>query len=144
MNDLAATRYQDLLSLRELVSRYGDIIDDRQWAQLREVFTPDATLDLTDLGVGEINGIENIIEYMDGPAIHPVAHLMSNIHVPQLHERAGELRCRLLAVQDDGSVFVGRYRDQVVLTEDGWRISRRTFSYTRRAQKGRADSGGRE
>ena len=40
----------DRIELHELPGRYGDAIDDRDWARLGTIFTEDAVFDLTDLG----------------------------------------------------------------------------------------------
>jgi hypothetical protein len=59
------------------------------------------------------------------PALPPVIELTSDV---------GRFRSRLLAVQDDRSVVASQYRDELVRTADGWRISRRVVTYTRRGR----------
>ena len=42
----------DRVEIHELLGRYGDAIDDRDWAKLDTVFTQDAVFDLTGVGSG--------------------------------------------------------------------------------------------
>jgi SnoaL-like domain len=120
--------------LAELAARYGDIIDSRDWESLRQIFTSAVAFDVSDIGDGVIVGLDQLMRYMAGPVQHPLAHLITNVYVPQLGIDSAVMSSRLLAVQHDGTVAVGAYRDEVMLTAGGWRISNRVFSYTRRAR----------
>jgi hypothetical protein len=126
----------DRLALHELMGRYGDIVDARAWDRLGEIFTPDVTYDVTSIGAGVIEGLEALVAFMDRHAVHPEAHLMANVHVDELTARTGVLRARILALQPDGTVRTGAYRNDVVKTGDGWRIRRLVFTYQRRRRTG--------
>ena len=135
--DIADRPPADVVALRELVSRYGDVLDARAWEELSTIFTADVVFDVTDIGLPTVRGLDALIEYWDGPrAFHPAAHLITNVYVEALDVDAGVVRSRLLAVQGDGKVATGCYRDEVVRTPAGWRIARRTFRYTRRERPG--------
>ena len=129
---------EDRLELHELPGRYGNIIDDRDWPRLGEIFTDDAEFRV--IGLVEMIGLEGIKRYMDSDAApHPNAHLMTNIFVDvqdgvvKLHTRA------ILPVSaGDGErgdrVIHGSYYDEVVKTTQGWRVKNRVFSQTRLEQ----------
>jgi len=123
------------MELHELPGRYGDAIDDRNWEALRPIFTPDAVFKVPSLGV-EMNGLDEIIRYMAEDAPHPAAHLMMNIHVDETPQGV-RLYTRVALPVADGSetrlhrVAIGSYYDEVVKTDQGWRIYNRLFSSTR-------------
>ena len=50
----------DRVEIHELPGRYGDAIDDRDWAKLDTVFTQDAVFDLTGVGSRVCNGLDDI------------------------------------------------------------------------------------
>jgi hypothetical protein len=126
----------DRLELIELAFRYGTVVDDRDWPALRHIFTKDVEFDMTDFAGGVTSGVDALIALMASPeARHPVAHLITNIVVDSLAPTQGTMRSRLIAVQTDGSVYVGGYRDEVTKTHAGWRIERRVCSYIRRAER---------
>jgi 3-phenylpropionate/cinnamic acid dioxygenase small subunit len=123
----------DRLDLIELAFRYGTVVDDRDWPALACIFTDDVEFDITDFAGTVISGLDALIALMDSPtARHPVAHLITNVFVESLAPMRGTMRSRLLAVQTDGSVYVGSYRDEVIKGHAGWRIQRRVCSYVRR------------
>lgn len=121
----------DRLELHELPGRYGDAIDDRNWPGLDRIFTPDATFDLTDLGLRRLDGLDAIKAFMDTEAQHPRTHMMTNIYVD---ETAGGVKMyfRIVALLGAGKVGTGSYYDDVVKTSDGWRVKDRVVTLRRR------------
>lgn len=125
---------EDRLALHELTGRYGDAIDDRNWDALDDVFTSAAIYEV--VGLVTMNGLADIKRYMEQEGRHPLAHLITNVHIM---ETAGgvELRSRgIFPIAGKKSapghrVFYGSYYDQVVKTEQGWRVSHRVFSTLR-------------
>ena len=57
----------DRLALHELPGRYGDLIDDRDWDGLSQIFVDEATFEIPDQ---VLDGLEAIREFMRG-AKHP-------------------------------------------------------------------------
>ena len=125
---------EDRLDLHELAARYGDIIDDRDWQALDRIFTEDAIFEVIDLV--RMEGLAEIKRYMHEEGRHPLAHLITNIHVAQDADGV-RLRCRgVFPISAPGGgpghrVFHGSYYDRVVKTSAGWRIKERTFSAAR-------------
>ena len=115
----------DRLELQELPGRYGDLIDDRDWDGLSQVFVDEATFEIPD---EVLDGLEAIREFMRG-AKHPRTHLMTNVAVDETDEGV-ILRSRLIGMRRDGRFISGRYRDVVVKTDDGWRIVTRVYTPT--------------
>ena len=128
----------DRLEIFELPARYADALDLLEPERLRAVFTDDAIWEMVDRI--RLIGISEIIEFMRRPDVHPGAHLMTNVYVGsvdndgagapivQLHSR------RVFPVgpsdpKNPTAVFYGRYDDQVIRTEAGWRIRHRRYRH---------------
>jgi 3-phenylpropionate/cinnamic acid dioxygenase small subunit len=115
----------DRLALHELPGRYGDLIDDRDWDGLSQIFLEDATFEV----LGDVlEGLDGIRDFMRG-ANHPRTHLMTNVYADETSEGV-ILRFRIIAMRRDGRIVSGRYRDVVVKTEDGWRVASRVYTTT--------------
>ena len=121
----------DRLELHELPGRYGDAIDDRDWARLHTIFTDDAVFDLTDLGSKRLVGLDEIKTFMDVEAQHPRTHTMTNIYVDDTDDGV-YLNFRILALQPGGKVGTASYRDLVVKTAEGWRVKDRMITLRRK------------
>ena len=115
----------DRLALHELPGRYGDLIDDRDWDGLSQIFLEDATFEV----LGDVlEGLDGIRDFMRG-ANHPRTHLMTNVYADETSEGV-ILRFRIIAMRRDGRIVSGRYRDLVVKTDDGWRVASRVYTTT--------------
>ena len=124
---------EDKIALHELAGRYGDIIDDRNWSALDTVFTEDAIFEVVDLV--KMEGLAGIKHFMENEGRHPLAHLITNIHVREEPGRV-TLLCRgifpIPGNEGPGNrVFYGSYYDEVARTPAGWRITHRIFSTKR-------------
>jgi len=125
---------EDRLDLLEIPGRYGDAIDDRDWDKLRKVFTEDAVFDLTGVGSRTLNGIDEIVQFMEEEAQHPRTHMMTNIYANPTADGA-ELRFRIVALLGQGKTGTASYYDNVVKTADGWRVSHRETTLRRRDKR---------
>lgn len=118
---------EDRLEIGGRLSLYGLLIDDRDWAGLSRIFTPDAVFDVSDIGFPPASGLAAIVHMMESVQ-HPRAHLITNAVIADYGVDWARTRCRLLAVEDDLSVHVGQYRDEFTRTPQGWRIWHRRFT----------------
>ena len=128
----------DRLEIIELPSRYADALDRLEPEKLRLVFTDDAVWEVVD--DLRLVGIDEIMDFMGNPDVHPGAHLMTNIYVDSVDEDADggpivHLRSRgIFPVgpsdpQNPTTVFYGHYSDEVVRTGTGWRIRHRRYQF---------------
>lgn len=124
----------DRVELHELPGRYGDFIDDRDWARLDRIFTEDATFDLTDLGVPMLRGLAEIQRFMAQDADHPATHLMTNVYVDETDHDV-RMSFRIVALRKGRSVASASYYDVVVKTADGWRVKKRVTTLRRRPRE---------
>ena len=124
----------DRLELHELPGRYGDAIDDRNWDRLRDIFTDDAVFDLTGVGARRLEGIDDIVHFMNIEAAHPKTHMMTNIYVDE-HEETVTMNFRIVALLGKGLVGTASYYDNVVKTDHGWRVQHRECMIHRRDKR---------
>lgn len=120
----------------DLTVRYAWAIDDRCFAELGEVFAPDATADYGRMGV--FHGLEAITEAVAGALARfdRTQHIVSNHQVTIDGERARG-RCYFQAQHvaiDSGAernhMVAGSYLDEFRRTGAGWRIASRTLRVT--------------
>jgi ketosteroid isomerase-like protein len=120
----------DRIEIHELASRYGDLIDHRDWPGLGRVFTEDAVFTNPTLPGQDLVGLEAIRKVMrNAGSRHPLSHHITNIYVDDLEDGMAELHCRIIHHLDDGRTRSGEYVDRVVKTPEGWRIKVRSFQY---------------
>src|SRR5688572_27258866 len=123
--------------ITEVLVRYATGIDTRDWSLFRTCFTPDVHADYgTD--VGEWHDADAITEYMRvmHQDMRDTKHMLSNfvIDVDGDTATASTYVHAVLVVTDEPPLWyepVGLYVDQLVRTDDGWKIRERTFSLTR-------------
>ena len=128
---------EDKLELHELAGRYGDIIDDQNWPALGSIFTEDAVFEVVALVT--MKGLPEIMRYMAEDGRHPLAHLITDIHVEERSDCVRLLSRGIFPIISDGAgaghrVFYGSYYDEVCKTAKGWRISHRVFSTRRQVE----------
>jgi hypothetical protein len=134
---LSMQEISDRFELQDLVFRYSQIIDSKDFDLLREeVFTADAFIDYSVFGGSKGNLEETIAFLHKAMAIFPnTQHLNANIQIQidanDPDKASGRVMC--FAPQDmrlkNGEshiFFCGLwYVDEYRRTEQGWRISRR-------------------
>ena len=123
----------DRLEIQDLFARYSFAIDERDWEALDHIFTPDARIDYTESG-GAKGSLTEIKAWLPGAlARFPgFQHMVATTKLtldgdtatsrtilfnPMVHEGEGGER---------QTFFMGLwYRDSLVRTPAGWRISER-------------------
>ena len=115
----------DRVALHELAARYGNVIDDRDWPRLAEVFVPDAVYELH--GFGRIDrrceSLTEIVALMRAN-VHPVAHHVTNVEVTATPNDV-RMMSKIVGTLDAGKAGSADYHDVVVKTPSGWRIAER-------------------
>jgi hypothetical protein len=103
--------------------------DIRDWEGLSRIFTDDAKFVMPG-GMATVDGLAAIQAFMDDPARrHPRTHLMTNIYVDD-EDEATVMHFRLIGMRPDGRIWSLRYRDEVVKTPGGWRVTHREVTET--------------
>jgi hypothetical protein len=129
----ALGEFSDRLEIRRMIVRYSNALDTRRFEWLDELFTPDAYIDYR--ATGGVDGRYPAIREWLPPAVGAfphMCHLVGNISITVTGDdaQARTLCLNPVAVPlpSGGTqvMFLGMwYRDMLVRTQAGWRISRR-------------------
>ncbi len=137
---LTLQEISDRLEIQDLVWRYSEIIDAKDFDALRDdVFTPDAFIDYSAFG-GSKGDLESTIAFLhDAMKIFPAhQHLNANIQIkldgdPPAPRATGRVMCfnpqqlEPKTGDEDGPIFFCGlwYVDEYLRTDAGWRIQKR-------------------
>ncbi len=124
----------DRVEIDDLLTAYANAVDDRNWAGLDAVFSPDAHLDYRSAG-GIAGGFPEVRRWLSEvlPLFTWTQHLVAN-RVITVDSASGTARARSdfynpneMVVAGDPWLFVvgGRYHDRFERQSDGWRITHR-------------------
>jgi hypothetical protein len=117
---------QDRAAIVELVSLHGHLADDGAFDQTDRLMTDDVTLDLSDFGLGLLQGIPAIQEAARslGDA-NPVGHHVTNVVLTSVDADTVRGRSKGIGVMADGTCGSVVYEDLFRREDRGWRISHR-------------------
>ena len=123
----------DRLAIQQLMYRYAMAVDGRDWELYRTVFTSDAVIDYVDSGGGRAD-LETTVKWL-AEVLGIFAGLQHNMtnHVVEIDGDRARACTYYVAYHTlvDGQggetvlVMGGFYRDRLVRTAPGWRISER-------------------
>jgi hypothetical protein len=124
----------DRQAVVDLGVRYTMALDSRDWPLLRSCFVDEATVVYE--GLAECDGVDAVVRVCRA-ALEPLdasQHMVTNFVVTLDADRATMTSYvhaqHVRADAPGGTTYVvaGRYEDELVRTEGGWRIARRRFS----------------
>jgi hypothetical protein len=125
----------DRLAIHELIGLYGHVIDDRRWSDLGLVFTDDIVFDATDFGNPVTSSLEELRSlWGSDESMHPLAHHATNVIVIEDDDGTVRVSSKGIGVGHSGRVGSAVYRDVVVRTPNGWRLSHRIVELRRSSQ----------
>ena len=81
-----------------------------------------------------LEGIDQIVKFMDEEAAHPKTHMMTNIYIDEVGEQTN-MFFRIVALLGKGFVGTASYYDEVVKTPSGWRVKNRIVTIKRRDKR---------
>ena len=91
-----------------------------------ELFTDDAVYDTSDFNAGVHIGWRAIAQlWRDAEGQHPLAHHATNVLVSQDDDGTVRVLSKGIGIRDDLSTGSAIYKDMVVKTPAGWRMSHR-------------------
>ena len=117
---------QDRAEVFDVLNRYADAADRRDWSLYDQVFTPDAT---ADYGVSKLASREAIVDLIRKSlgGCGPTQHLLGN-HTAQVDGDEAHASCRVRAFHRgvgehsaETYELFGTYYHDLVRTADGWR-----------------------
>jgi 3-phenylpropionate/cinnamic acid dioxygenase small subunit len=132
---LSQQQLSDRFELQDLVYRYAELIDSKQFSKLEEVFTTDAYIDYSALG-GGVGNLAETIAYLEAAVTAELfpntQHLNANVQLEVSGNSAkGRVMCfNPMEINLPGggnqTFFLGLwYLDVYRRTDKGWRICQR-------------------
>jgi 3-phenylpropionate/cinnamic acid dioxygenase small subunit len=116
----------DRWAIDETIAMHGHLFDNAEFDRLHEIFTADVVYDVSDVGMGPLHGIAEILRAaLELGAGNPVAHHVTNITVTAVENGCVQTRCKAIVVKD-GRCGSATYLDTLRLdTDNRWKISHR-------------------
>lgn len=129
---LSLQELSDRAEIQDVITRYAYAIDDRDWDALDTVFTPDAVIDYSETG-GARGTVAEIKAFLAKamPTFSAFQHLSTTTQLKIDGDRATArtILFNPMVMQHEGQervFFIGLwYKDDLVRTEQGWRIAMR-------------------
>jgi 3-phenylpropionate/cinnamic acid dioxygenase small subunit len=129
------TEREDRQDISDLLVRYATGIDRRDWPLFRTVFTDDCELDYGEIGVWK--GVDVVADFMEqthallGHTMHRMSNMVITIDGNQAAARTYLDGLMMAPDNKSGVNAIGFYDDEIVRTDDGWRIARRRTTIVR-------------
>lgn len=125
----------DYVAITRLQQRYADVANRRAWAELAELFVPDALIriDLVTREPFEINGPQALGEFIGGSIERfsffefVILNVTLDIDADAARGRMFMSELRLERETQHPSQIFGLYRDEYVRTDKGWRFAHREY-----------------
>jgi 3-phenylpropionate/cinnamic acid dioxygenase small subunit len=134
------TEREDRQDITDVIIRYATGIDRRDWPLFRTVFTDDCELDYGE--VGSWHGVDEVTDFMQrahamaGHTMHRLTNQVITVYGDKAQSRTYVDALIMLADNGSGVNAAGFYDDDLVRSDDGWRVARRRFTQVRVAQVG--------
>jgi 3-phenylpropionate/cinnamic acid dioxygenase small subunit len=129
------TDREDRQDISDLLVRYATGIDRKDWPLFRTVFTGDCELDYGEIGTW--SGVDAVAEFMEkahamaGHTMHRITNQAISIDGDNAVARSYIDGLIMAADNTSGVNAIGYYDDEIVRTNEGWRIARRRFTPVR-------------
>ena len=123
----------DVEEIKKLKARYFRLMDAKDWAAMRELFTSDMRLDATGTGGGVVVGVDDFVamlaETLAGTTTAHHGH-MPEIELTSATSATGVWALADLIVFPDKTRLTGsgHYHDTYVKVDGAWRISSSTVT----------------
>jgi 3-phenylpropionate/cinnamic acid dioxygenase small subunit len=133
---------EDRQDITDVLLRYATGIDRRDWPLFRTVFADDCELDYGE--VGSWKGVDAVTEFMQqahamaGHTMHRLTNQVITVDGDTAEARTYVDALIMLGDNTSGVNAAGFYDDDLVRTDDGWRVTRRRFIQVRVAAIGPA------
>ncbi len=133
--------WNDQLAIRDVIDRYASALDLRDWENVRSCFSADCHADYERFGSWKER--DRFVAWLEaihgdvGPTLHRIANHQIRVHGDRALATS-YLDALLQLPHEDHDLLhvVGKYLDEFIRTEDGWRISRRRFETFLRRREG--------
>jgi SnoaL-like domain len=118
---------EDRWAIAETIALHGHLFDNGELDRLDELFTADVVYDVSDVGMGSLRGIPEILRAtLELGERNPLAHHVTNITIGDVEDDCVRTRCKAIVVMSGGRCGTATYIDTLRREHGRWRISRRT------------------
>jgi hypothetical protein len=132
---------KDRIDVGETLARYGHVVDTGELDRLTEVFTADATYDMSAVGLPVMHGVDALrAGALRLGSENPVAHHLTDVVVVSSTADEAVVDSKGLMLTIEGTLRSVTHRDVVRRTVDGWRIVSRTITPQARPLGGLLDT----
>lgn len=130
MQEASMRELADRIEIQELLARYADMVDRRDWTRMDRIFALEATVDFRASG-GPSGPFREMMAWLDRAldSWPNNLHLVSNVIVELAGDRASASSYYHVPIgreAHDGRQYTltesGRFHDRLIRTVDGWRI----------------------
>jgi 3-phenylpropionate/cinnamic acid dioxygenase small subunit len=142
MTEADLLEIKDRLEIQELMYRYAEMVDKRDWKMMTRIFALEATIDYASTG-GHSGPFRETLAWLDRALeswpinLHIVTNLIIEFDKESDGDRASS-RCYFHAPMaretSDGPQYIivnaGRYEDRLARSRKGWRIVERVCHQT--------------
>jgi SnoaL-like domain len=125
--------FADWLAIHNLKARYCRLLDTKDWAGWRALFTDDLVLDTTPAGGVRIEGADAAVAYVRS-SISDDTITTHHVHTPEI-EIDGNSATAIWAMQDrnlwpNGRMLLGfgHYHERYVRVDGTWKIAESTLT----------------
>ena len=126
----------DIEAIKQLKARYCRLMDTKDWAGYRQVFTDDVTMDTTDSGGNVITGADDFLEFLVATIGDVVT--VHQCHTPEIDITSPTTASGIWAMEDllrfpDGTELrgYGHYHETYEKVDGAWRIKTSTLTRLR-------------
>jgi uncharacterized protein (TIGR02246 family) len=122
---------EQIEQIKQLKARYFRLMDTKDWAGFRELFTPDVRIDVTSDGAGVFEGLDAFLDMLL-PALAGVVTVHHG-HMPEIRITSATTATGIWAMEDrlqfpEGGPIKkvhgwGHYHDTYVMSDGAWRIA---------------------
>lgn len=88
----------DMEAIRQLKARYCRLMDTKDWAGFRQVFTDDTTVDSTDAGGSVVTGGDNFLEFLTAALDQVIT--VHHCHTPEIEITSPTTASGIWAMED--------------------------------------------
>jgi uncharacterized protein (TIGR02246 family) len=126
----------DIEAIKQLKARYCRLMDTKDWAAYRQLFTDDVVMDTTESGGGVVRGADAFLAFL----VEAIGDVMTvhQCHMPEIELTGAAAAAGVWAMEDmlrwpDGSELHGdgHYHETYEKTAGGWRIASSRLSRLR-------------
>jgi uncharacterized protein (TIGR02246 family) len=121
--------WADVEAIKQLKARYCRLLDTKDWAGWRDIFTDDFVSDTTESGGVRISGADDMVEFIKRTLGKPSQPTVHQVHAPEIELTSPSTATGIWALNDVVRLApgvnlqgYGHYHETYEKTDGQWRI----------------------